>query len=134
MSEDSPSEKAAPRTFHFDTNALHAGARPDAVTGARAVPIYQSSSFVFDDDKRAAGLFALQDYGYIYSRIGNPTTSAFEERIATLEGGVGAQFDITLRKLGIDAVFVDPSRPENFRAAGRGGYLPQAGGDFRRGG
>ena len=153
MSEDSPSGKAAPRTFHFDTNALHAGARPDAVTGARAVPIYQSSSFVFDDDKHAAGLFALQDYGYIYSRIGNPTTSAFEERIATLEGGVGAlatasgqaaqfialltmmdpgaeivssaslyggtyaQFDITLRKLGIDTVFVDPSRAENFRAA-----------------
>lgn len=90
MSEDSLPGEAAPRAFHFDTNALHAGAWPDAATGARAVPIYQSSSFVFDDDRHAAGLFALQDYGYIYSRIGNPTTSAFEERIATLEGGVGA--------------------------------------------
>ena len=80
------------------------------------------------------GFLHSRDYGYIYSRIGNPTTSTFEERIATLEGGTYAQFDITLRKLGIDAVFVDPSRPENFRAAGHGGCLPQAGGDFRRGG
>ncbi len=90
MSKDSGPEKPALRSFHFDTTALHAGARPDPATGARAVPIYQSTGFVFDDDKHAAGLFALQDYGYIYSRIGNPTISTFEERIAALEGGVGA--------------------------------------------
>ena len=89
MNEESRSEETAPRAFHFDTNALHAGARPDPATGARAVPIYQSTGFVFDDDEHAAGLFALQDYGYIYTRIGNPTTSVFEERIAALEGGVG---------------------------------------------
>ena len=89
MNEESRPEETAPRTFHFETNALHAGARPDPATGARAVPIYQSTGFVFDDDEHAAGLFALQDYGYVYTRIGNPTTSVFEERIAALEGGVG---------------------------------------------
>ncbi len=76
--------------FGFATLALHAGQRPDPVTGSRAVPIYQTTSFVFEDTEHAAGLFALQDYGYIYSRIGNPTVAVFEERMATLEGGVGA--------------------------------------------
>jgi len=76
--------------FGFRTRALHAGGTPDATTGARAVPIYQTSSFVFDDAKDAANLFALQKYGNIYSRIGNPTVAAFEERIASLEGGIGA--------------------------------------------
>ena len=90
MNADSGPDGTASRTFHFETKALHAGARPDPATGARAVPIYQSTGFVFEDDAHAAGLFALQDYGYIYTRIGNPTTSAFEERVAALEGGVGA--------------------------------------------
>ncbi|WP_119696969.1 O-acetylhomoserine aminocarboxypropyltransferase/cysteine synthase family protein [Microbacterium halotolerans] len=76
--------------FGFRTRALHAGGTPDAATGARAVPIYQSTSFVFDDAKDAANLFALQKYGNIYSRIGNPTVAALEERIASLEGGIGA--------------------------------------------
>ncbi|GGF36400.1 O-acetylhomoserine (thiol)-lyase [Microbacterium sorbitolivorans] len=76
--------------FGFRTRALHAGGTPDATTGARAVPIYQTSSFVFDDAKDAANLFALQKYGNIYSRIGNPTVAAFEERVASLEGGIGA--------------------------------------------
>jgi O-acetylhomoserine (thiol)-lyase len=76
--------------FGFATLALHAGQRPDPVTGSRAVPIHQTTSFVFEDTEHAAGLFALQDYGYIYSRIGNPTVAVFEERMATLEGGVGA--------------------------------------------
>ena len=76
--------------FGFRTRALHAGGTPDAATGARAVPIYQTSSFVFDNAKDAANLFALQKYGNIYSRIGNPTVAAFEERIASLEGGIGA--------------------------------------------
>ena len=77
-------------SFGFRTRALHAGGIPDAATGARAVPIYQSTSFVFDDADDAANLFALQKYGNIYSRIGNPTVAALEERIASLEGGLGA--------------------------------------------
>jgi O-acetylhomoserine (thiol)-lyase len=78
------------RRFGFRTRALHAGGTPDAVHGARAVPIYQSTSFVFSDTEDAANLFALQKYGSIYSRIGNPTVAAFEERVASLEGGIGA--------------------------------------------
>ncbi len=76
--------------FGFRTRALHAGGTPDATTGARAVPIYQTTSFIFEDTKDAASLFALQKFGNIYSRIGNPTVAAFEERIASLEGGLGA--------------------------------------------
>ena len=139
--------------FGFDTLAVHAGQRPDPVTGARAMPIYQTSSFVFEDTAHAAELFALQRFGNIYSRIMNPTTAAFEERVAALEGGVGAlatasglaaqyialvsllgpgdqivassalyggtytQFDVTLRRWGIDTVFVDSRDPEEFRNA-----------------
>ncbi|MDW8293608.1 MAG: PLP-dependent transferase, partial [Anaerolineae bacterium] len=79
-----------PRTFGFHTLALHAGQRPDPATGARAMPIYQTTSFVFDDTDHAAALFALQRFGNIYTRIMNPTTAAFEERMAALEGGRGA--------------------------------------------
>lgn len=78
------------RRWGFRTRALHAGGVPDATTGARAVPIYQTTSFVFNDTADAANLFALQKYGNIYSRIGNPTVAALEERIASLEGGIGA--------------------------------------------
>jgi O-acetylhomoserine (thiol)-lyase len=74
----------------FRTRAIHAGNIPDAVTGARAIPIYQTSAFVFDDTADAAARFALQKYGNIYSRLGNPTVAAFEERVASLEGGLGA--------------------------------------------
>lgn len=80
----------ADHQFGFRTRALHAGGTPDAEHGARAVPIYQSTSFVFKDADDAANLFALQKYGNIYSRIGNPTVAAFEERMASLEGGIGA--------------------------------------------
>ena len=76
--------------FGFATRALHAGHRPDAETGARAVPIYQTTSYVFDDTAHAAALFNLQRFGNIYTRIMNPTTAAFEERMAALERGVGA--------------------------------------------
>ncbi len=136
MSEDS-------HTYGFSTRSIHAGQRPDPETGARAMPIYATTSFVFDDAQHAADLFALQNFGNIYTRIGNPTTAAFEERMASLEGGVGAlatasgqaaqlisiltlaqkgdeivasrslyggtytQFDVTLRRLGIDVTFVD---------------------------
>lgn len=141
------------RSWGFRTRALHAGGRPDPTTGARAVPIYQSTSFVFEDTQDAADLFALQKYGTIYSRISNPTVNAFEERMASLEGGIGAvatasgqaaefitatclcdagdhivaasslyggtvtQFDVTLRRLGIDTAFVQADDPEAFAAA-----------------
>jgi O-acetylhomoserine (thiol)-lyase len=129
--------------FGFTTRSIHAGQRPDPETGARAMPIYATTSFVFEDAQHAADLFALQTYGNIYTRIGNPTTAAFEERMASLEGGLGAvatasgqaaqlisvltiaekgdevvastslyggtftQFDVTLRRMGIDVTFVD---------------------------
>ncbi len=78
------------RAFGFHTRAVHAGARPDPVTGARAVPIYQTSSYVFEDPETAAAYFNLQEYGNTYSRIMNPTVAALEERLANLEGGIGA--------------------------------------------
>jgi O-acetylhomoserine (thiol)-lyase len=78
------------RTFGFRTRSLHAGTKPDSATGARALPIYQTSAFVFENTEDAGNLFALQKYGNIYSRIGNPTVAAFEEKIASLEGGIGA--------------------------------------------
>jgi O-acetylhomoserine (thiol)-lyase len=74
----------------FDTLAIHAGAAPDAATGARATPIYQTTSFVFDDVDHAASLFGLQAFGNIYTRIGNPTNAVLEERVAALEGGTAA--------------------------------------------
>ncbi len=78
------------RQWGFRTRALHAGGAPDPTTGARAVPIYQTTSYVFRDADDAATLFALQKYGNVYSRIANPTVAALEERIASLEGGLGA--------------------------------------------
>src|SRR6476619_36747 len=79
MSED--------RTPGFNTLAIHAGAQPDPTTGARATPIYQTTSFVFDDVDPAAALFGLQTFGNIYTRIGNTTCAVLEERVAALEGG-----------------------------------------------
>ena len=76
--------------FGFETRMVHAGHIPDAQTGARAVPVYQTSSFVFHDADHAAELFDLKQYGHIYSRISNPTVSVFEERMASLEGATGA--------------------------------------------
>jgi O-acetylhomoserine (thiol)-lyase len=79
-----------PRTPGFDTLSLHAGARPDPATGARATPIYQTSSYVFTDSDQAAALFNMERAGHVYSRLSNPTCAVLEERIAALEGGVGA--------------------------------------------
>src|SRR5450631_1369759 len=76
------------RQMGFTTRSLHAGQKPDTATGARAVPIYQTTSFVFEDSNQAAELFALQRFGNIYTRIMNPTTAVFEERVASLEGGI----------------------------------------------
>jgi O-acetylhomoserine (thiol)-lyase len=78
------------RKFGFETRMLHAGHIPDPVTGSRAVPIYQTTSYVFEDTDKAAQLFELKQYGNIYTRINNPTNAAFEERIASLENGTGA--------------------------------------------
>ena len=79
-----------PKTHGFDTLSLHAGARPDPTTGSRATPIYQSASFVFPDSDHAAALFNMERAGHVYSRLSNPTNAVLEERIAALEGGVGA--------------------------------------------
>jgi len=79
-----------PKFLKFDTLSLHAGQQPDPVTGARAAPIYQTTSYVFQDVEHAASLFNLERAGHIYSRISNPTVAVLEERIAALEGGVGA--------------------------------------------
>ncbi|MGH8993562.1 MAG: O-acetylhomoserine aminocarboxypropyltransferase/cysteine synthase family protein [Acidimicrobiia bacterium] len=78
------------RAYGFRTRSVHAGGRPDPTTGARAVPIYQTTSFVFEDAADAADLFALQKYGNIYTRIANPTVASFEERMASLEGAIGS--------------------------------------------
>jgi O-acetylhomoserine (thiol)-lyase len=78
------------REFAFETRQLHAGQRPDPNTGARAVPIFQTTSYVFEDPESAAAYFNLQEYGNTYSRIMNPTVAVFEERVASLEGGCGA--------------------------------------------
>lgn len=139
--------------WHLDTLSIHAGQEVDAFSKSRAVPIYQTSSYVFDDTEHARKLFSLEEPGNIYTRIMNPTQNVFEERIAALEGGVGALatssgqaaihlallnivesgdeivassnlyggtynlFNITFKKLGIKVHFVDPSNPENFKAA-----------------
>jgi O-acetylhomoserine (thiol)-lyase len=81
---------APDRQFGFSTRALHAGTPPDPVTGARAMPIYMSTSYVFESTEHAAELYSLRTYGNIYTRIGNPTVAAFEEKVASLEGGLGA--------------------------------------------
>jgi O-acetylhomoserine (thiol)-lyase len=87
---DDASETHVDREWGFRTRAIHAGNIPDAVSGSRALPIYQSTAFVFDDTADAAARFALQKYGNIYSRLANPTVASFEERVASLEGGLGA--------------------------------------------
>src|SRR5215467_10138784 len=83
-------DKAPERELGFATKSLHAGHTPDASSHARAVPIYQSTSFTFDNSDHASALFALQQFGNIYSRIMNPTTDVFEQRVASLEGGMAA--------------------------------------------
>src|SRR5690348_9056657 len=124
---------SAERKPGFDTLAIHAGAKPDPATGARATPIYQTTSYVFDDADHAASLFGLKAFGNIYTRIMNPTQAVLEERIAALEGGTaalavasghGAQFLVAYTLLG-------PG--ENFIAARRlyGGSINQFGNAFK---
>src|SRR6188474_3344437 len=83
-------EDTTKAAFRPETQALHAGQKVDSATNARAVPLYATTSYVFDDAAHAARLFGLQEFGNIYTRIMNPTTGVFEERVAALEGGVGA--------------------------------------------
>ena len=96
-----------PTTFRPETRALHSGQKPDPATNARAVPIYATTSYVFDDAAHAARLFGLQEFGNIYTRIMNPTTDVFEQRVAALEGGVAA-LGARLRPGGRDAVDPQP--------------------------
>lgn len=84
------STNGKPKNYRFETLQLHAGQKPDPATNARAVPIYQTTSYNFNDTEHAATLFALKEFGNIYTRIMNPTTAVFEDRIAALEGGVAA--------------------------------------------
>lgn len=141
------------RSYSFDTLAVHAGQEVDPTTLSRAVPLYMTTSYAFRDTDHAANLFALKEFGNIYTRLMNPTTDVFEQRVAALEGGTAALatasgqaaittaimniagsgdeivsatslyggtynlFSTTLPKLGIGVKFVDPSDPENFRAA-----------------
>lgn len=90
MTENNNSDVSIGANYGFETLAVHAGARPDPVTGARSTPIYQTTAYVFDDADHAAELFNLQTFGFIYSRLTNPTVSVLEERISALEGGRGA--------------------------------------------
>jgi O-acetylhomoserine (thiol)-lyase len=90
QAEEKGLKRRAPEKPGISTLAVHAGARPDPVTGARSVPIYQTAAYVFDDTEHAADLFGLRKEGNIYTRLMNPTTDAFEKRVAALEGGIGA--------------------------------------------
>lgn len=153
QSDTTSKDRLTESQYGFETRAVHAGQRPDPETGARAMPIYATSSYVFEDVQHAADLFALQTFGNIYTRLSNPTTAGFEERVASLEGGLGAlatasgksaqliailtlaeagdhivssralyggtftQFNVTLRRLGIEVTFVDFSEPEQVENA-----------------
>lgn len=122
------------RSFGFETRAIHAGAAPDPATGARATPIYQTTSFVFDDADHAATLFNLQQAGFIYSRLTNPTVSVLEERLANLEGGRGAIATSSGHAAQLVALF-PLMRPGDEIVAARqlyGGSLNQMGNAFAR--
>ncbi|BCI90843.1 hypothetical protein NIIDMKKI_60490 [Mycobacterium kansasii] len=93
MSAENSSTEADPAAhWSFETKQIHAGQQPDSATNARALPIYQTTSYTFDNTAHAAALFGLEVPGNIYTRIGNPTTDVVEQRIAALEGGVAALF------------------------------------------
>ncbi|PVH29519.1 O-acetylhomoserine aminocarboxypropyltransferase/cysteine synthase family protein [Pararhodobacter oceanensis] len=121
-------------TLGFDTLQIHAGARPDPATGARQIPIYQTTSYVFRDADHAAALFNLQEVGYIYSRLTNPTVSALAERVAALEGGVGAVCCSSGHAAQIMALFPLMAPGCNIVASGRlyGGTVTQFSQTFKR--
>jgi O-acetylhomoserine (thiol)-lyase len=118
----------------FETRAIHAGAAPDPTTGARVTPIYQTTSYVFDDVDHAASLFNLQTYGYIYSRLTNPTVSVLEERLANLEGGRGAIACASGHAAQMLAFFAFMEPGDEFLAATKlyGGSITQFGRSFKK--
>src|SRR5690349_11708520 len=118
----------------FDTLAVHAGAAPDPVTGARSTPIYQTTAYVFDDVDHAASLFNLQTYGYIYSRLTNPTVSVLEERVASLENGRGATAVASGHAAQILAFFAFMQPGDEFVASNKlyGGSITQFGKSFKK--
>lgn len=120
--------------YGIETLAIHAGASPDPTTGARATPIYQTASYVFEDADQAASLFNLQTYGYVYTRLGNPTVSVLEERIAALEGGRGAIATASGHAAQMLAMFTLLSPGDEFVAARRlyGGSITQFTRTFRK--
>ena len=118
----------------FETRAVHAGAAPDPTTGARVTPIYQTTSFVFDDVDHAASLFNLQTYGYIYTRLTNPTVSVLEERMANLEGGRGAVACASGHAAQLLAFFAFMEPGDEFLASTKlyGGSVTQFGRSFKK--
>ncbi len=122
------------RTPGFDTLAIHAGAAPDPATGARQTPIYQTTSYVFDDADHAASLFNLQKLGFIYSRLANPTVSVLEERVASLEGGIGATATSSGHAAQLLALFPFMEPGAEIVAARKlyGGSINQMGNSFKR--
>lgn len=125
---------SANRQPGFETRAIHAGGAPDPATGARVTPIYQTSSYVFDDADHAASLFNLQTYGYIYTRLTNPTVSALEERLASLEGGRGATCTASGHSAQLVALFPLMSSGDHIIASNRlyGGSITQMGRSFKK--
>ena len=125
---------AAEKRPGFATLAVHAGASPDPATGARATPIYQTTAYVFDDVEHAASLFNLQTYGYIYSRLTNPTVSVLEERMASLEGGRGAIAVASGHAAQLLAFFAFMEPGDHFVASNKlyGGSITQFGKSFRK--
>ncbi len=123
-----------PRTPGFETLAIHAGASPDPATGARSTPIYQTTAYVFDDVDHAASLFNLQTYGYIYSRLTNPTVSVLEERVAALEGGRGAIAAASGHAAQMLAFFSFMEPGDQFLASNKlyGGSITQFGRSFKK--
>lgn len=122
------------KSFGFETRAIHAGAAPDPATGARQTPIYQTTSFVFDDVDDAASLFNLQKVGFIYSRLTNPTVAVLEERVANLEGGIGATATSSGHAAQLMALFPLLSPGDEFIASTKlyGGSLNQFANTFPR--
>ena len=111
------SKNSSDHQFGFSTRQLHAGHTPDPTTKSRAVPIYQTTSYLFDDTDHAARLFSLEESGNIYTRIMNPTNDVFEQRIASLEGGVGALASSSGSAAQVQAIFAIAGSGDHIVAA-----------------